>query len=78
MRPLAEAASLPAGVSGVYADPAGRFTAPIPTGWTVREENGFVRFSDPDAAIRMDIVVVESEDLAQATEEAWRLVDPSR
>lgn len=77
LEPLAKTASLPAGVVGVYADPAGRFTAPIPTGWTVREENGFVRFIDPDAAIRMDIVVVEGEDLAQATAEAWRIVDPT-
>lgn len=77
LQPAAETTALPAGVTGVYTDPAGRFTAPVPTGWTVTEGEGFVRFTDPDAGIRMDMVVIQNEDLAQATAEAWRIVNPT-
>ena len=47
LQPAAKAAALPAGVTGIYTNPAGRFTAPIPTGWTVTEGEGFVRFDQP-------------------------------
>jgi hypothetical protein len=42
-----------AGVSDLYTDPAGRFSAPIPTNWTVTEGDGYVLFADPERAIEM-------------------------
>ena len=70
-------APLPAGVSAIYTDPAGRFSAPVPTNWTVTEGDGYVLFADPEQAIEMYIVVVAGEDLAQATVDAWQVVDPA-
>lgn len=64
------------GVSDIYSDPEGRFSAPIPTNWTAREGDGFVLFADPEDAIKMTIVVVDSDDLEQATADAWKIVEP--
>jgi CubicO group peptidase (beta-lactamase class C family) len=71
------AAALPAGVSSIYIDPAGRFSAPVPTNWTATEGDGYVLFADPDAAIKMYLVVLEGDDLEQVTADAWALVDPT-
>lgn len=70
-------AALPAGVSSIYTDPAGRFSAPVPTNWLAEEGAGYVRISDPDAAIKMYIVVLDDDDLERATADAWALVDPT-
>jgi CubicO group peptidase (beta-lactamase class C family) len=66
-----------AGVSDLYTDPDGRFSAPIPTNWTVTEGDGYVLFADPERAIEMYLVVVAGEELAQATADAWQIVDPA-
>ncbi|HHW86276.1 MAG TPA: beta-lactamase family protein [Chloroflexi bacterium] len=66
-----------AGVSDTYTDPDGRFSAPIPTNWSVTEGDGYVLFTDPERAIEMYIVVVAGDDLAQATADAWQVVDPT-
>lgn len=66
-----------AGVSDTYTDPAGRFSAPVPTNWSVTEGDGYVLFTDPEQAIEMYIVVLAGDDLAQATADAWQVVDPA-
>jgi CubicO group peptidase (beta-lactamase class C family) len=71
------AAPLPAGVGALYTDPAGRFSVPVPTNWTATAGDGYVLLADPEAAIEMYIVVIESDDLAQATADGWRVVDPA-
>src|SRR5215217_4376945 len=62
---------------GVYADPAGRFTVPIPTNWTVEEREGYVVFSDPEGDITVSAVVVEGTDAKDGIADAWAIVDPS-
>lgn len=83
LTPIAPSVEMPAtqaptaGVSDAYTDPDGRFSAPIPTNWSVSEGDGYVLFSDPERAIEMYLVVIAGDDLAQATADAWRLVDPA-
>ncbi len=74
---VTDTSALPPGVSAIYTDPAGRFSAPIPTNWTAREGDGYVLFTDPDEAIKMVIVVVENDDLEAATAAAWQIFDPT-
>lgn len=62
---------------GIYTDPAGRFTVPIPTNWTVEEREGYVIFGDPDGDISVSAVVVEGTDAEQGIVDAWAIVDPS-
>jgi CubicO group peptidase (beta-lactamase class C family) len=62
---------------GDYADPAGRFTVPIPTNWTVEEREGYVVFGDPEGDITVSAVVVEGTDAKQGIADAWAIVDPS-
>lgn len=72
-----DAPALPPGVSDIYTDPAGRFSAPIPTNWAAHEGEGYVLLTDPEEAIKMVIVVVENDDLEAATAEAWQIFDPT-
>ncbi len=65
------------GLGETYTDPAGRFSVPIPTNWTLSEADGYVMLTDPEESIRMYLVVVPGTDLAQATLEGWKLVDPA-
>jgi CubicO group peptidase (beta-lactamase class C family) len=66
-----------AGVEGLYRDPAGRFTVPIPTNWTVDERSGYVVFSDPDGDITISAVVVAGTDAKTGIVDGWAVVDPS-
>jgi hypothetical protein len=59
-----------------FDDSEGRFSVPVPAGWTVREYADHVVLSDPDAAIRIAMVIVEEEDLEAAIEEAWSRAEP--
>ncbi len=72
----AEQAATP-GLGESYTDPAGRFSVPIPTNWTLTEGDGYVLLMDPEESIKMYLVVVPGTDLAQATLEGWKLVDPA-
>ncbi len=58
-----------------YADPAGRFTVPVPTGWHVEERSGYVVLTDPDQAIDVRLVVVQAPDVDQGIAAAWKVVD---
>jgi CubicO group peptidase (beta-lactamase class C family) len=68
---------LPAGVASTYMDPAGRFSAPVPTNWTATEEEGYVFLSDPEGTIKAYLTTVETTDIAQAITDTWKLVDPA-
>ncbi len=62
--------------SALYADPLGRFTAPIPTNWTATEGDGYALLSDPDEQIKMYLLAVEGEEAEQAIADGWQLVTP--
>jgi CubicO group peptidase (beta-lactamase class C family) len=63
---------------GLYEDPEGRFTVPVPTNWQVEAREGYTLLTDPDGGIRAYILVTAAgEDIAQAIAEAWQSVDPS-
>src|SRR5690606_11855717 len=64
------------GAEGVYADPAGRFTVPVPTGWSATEMDGFVRVAAPEGDLHVDVVVSDVTDPADAVAEAWHLTTP--
>jgi CubicO group peptidase (beta-lactamase class C family) len=70
-------ADLPAGVASTYTDPAGRFSVPVPTSWTVGEEDGYALLSDPEGTIKVYLLTSEGEDIAAALADAWKLVDPT-
>ena len=72
----AEQATTP-GLGETFTDPAGRFSVPIPTNWTLTEGDGYVLLMDPEESIKMYLVVLPGTDLAQATLEGWKLVDPA-
>jgi len=59
-----------------YEGPHGRFTFPIPGGWQVTEQEGFVTARDPSGGIRVHVVVTEGDDLEEAVVEAWSLATP--
>jgi CubicO group peptidase (beta-lactamase class C family) len=61
---------------GLYEDPEGRFSVPIPTNWQVEDREGYTLLTDPDEGIRAYILVTTGEDIAQAIAEAWATVDP--
>jgi CubicO group peptidase (beta-lactamase class C family) len=62
---------------GVYRDPAGRFTVPIPTNWTAEERHGYVVLADPDSQITISAVVVDGTDAKAGIAAAWAIADPS-
>jgi len=73
------AAARPAtsGLGETYTDPAGRYSVPVPTNWRLTEGNGYVLLSDPEESIKMYLAVLPGTDLAQATLEGWKRVDPA-
>jgi hypothetical protein len=40
-----------AGTEAIYADPAGLFTVPIPTNWTVEQNEGYATLISPERAL---------------------------
>ena len=65
-----------AGAESQYVDPEGRFTAPIPTGWTATVQDGYVRLAGPEGGIYLDVVVASAEDPEGAVADAWALTLP--
>jgi CubicO group peptidase (beta-lactamase class C family) len=61
----------------VYEDPEGRFTVPVPAGWSMSEEEGYVRLSDPEEGMHLFMLALEEDDLEAAIAEAWERVDPA-
>ena len=60
-----------------YADPAGHFSVPVPTGWQAQEAPGYLVLTDPDKAIAVRVVVVQAPDVSQGIAAAWKVVDPA-
>ena len=62
--------------AGTYEDPQGRFSVPIPTNWTVAEEEGFVTLTDPSGEISVYLAVLQGRNPEAVIARAWRRVDP--
>lgn len=77
LAPIGAGTDQEAGSDAVYSDPAGRFSVPIPTNWGAEEREGYVVLYSPDELITVSILVIETDDSAQAVEEAWAIVDPA-
>lgn len=61
---------------GIYTDPQGLFTVPIPTNWTVQEAEGYTLLASPDNELEVYLTVADSEDSHAAIEAAWKQIDP--
>lgn len=59
-----------------YQDPQGRFTVPIPTGWTAAEEDGYVHLASPEGGMNIFLLASDNAELEEAVAEGWRRVDP--
>jgi CubicO group peptidase (beta-lactamase class C family) len=59
-----------------FDDPAGRFSVPVPTGWTAQARDGHAHLASPDGGIEVRVLVLENDDAAAAVAEAWRRLDP--
>lgn len=69
------AAAEPA-VADSFEDPQGRFSVPIPTNWTMVEEESFVTLTDPSGEIRMSVLALKGRNPEAVIRRAWRRVDP--
>jgi CubicO group peptidase (beta-lactamase class C family) len=58
-----------------YTDPQGRFSAPIPAGWTDESTEDYGRFSHPDG-ITVSLLAVEAADLDEGLQTALLAVHP--
>lgn len=64
-----------------YDDPAGRYSLPVPTNWTVEtltSEDGtpYAELTDPDDRMKVHAIVITSEDAAEAVNQAWAIALP--
>lgn len=61
----------------VYEDPQGRFSMPIPEGWTVEETEEYVTVASPEGTILLHFLVVPlAGSLDETIAAAWPLVNP--
>lgn len=66
----------PVAVDDLYRDPAGLYTVPIPTNWTVEPGDGYITLSDPEDAFRVSAIALPEADLAAAIAAAWQVIEP--
>lgn len=59
-----------------YLEPQGRFSVPVPTNWTVTQQDGYAVLSGPEAGLTVYVLALEEDDLEAAVAEGWALVDP--
>ena len=66
---------------GLYLDPAGVFTVPVPPGWTVEERDAYVTMVSPEGGIRLFLLVLPEDDPEDDPEavilQARATVDPA-
>jgi CubicO group peptidase (beta-lactamase class C family) len=62
--------------SDTYQDPDGRFSVPIPTGWTVEQFDDYATLTDPDGEITITILALDADDPEAAIAAAWEVVEP--
>lgn len=74
----AASSSTPAETNRIYSDPLGRFTAPVPAGWTATTDQGIAVIKSPDGSIKLSITVEEGVERDDVVEAAWALVSPTQ
>lgn len=62
--------------SDLYDDPDGRFTVPIPSGWSAEAGDGYVLLSDPAGGILIWALVVEAATNEAGIAAAWATIEP--
>lgn len=60
-----------------YIDPQGLFSAPVPTGWTAEQQDGYVRLASPEAGIQLYLFATPAENAEAAIAAAWQQIDPA-
>ena len=64
-------------VESEYRDPAGRFSMPIPPGWTVEETPAYVLLMAPEGDLSFAALVVEADDASSGVIAGWQILDPA-
>ena len=59
-----------------YKDPEGRFNVPVPTNWTVKENEGYTTLLSPEGDIRVHLLTSPETDLESAVKQGWAEVAP--
>ncbi len=59
-----------------YEDPGGRFSAPVPTNWTVEENEGYTTLLSPEGDIRVYLLTSPEANLETAVKQGWAEVAP--
>ena len=57
-------------------DPRGRFNVPVPAGWTVEENEGYVTLLSPEGDTSAHVLTLPSSDLEASIREGWALTNP--
>jgi CubicO group peptidase (beta-lactamase class C family) len=60
----------------IYESPDGTFSVPVPSNWTVTEEEGYLVLSDPENLIRVYALSVANDDPTQTVDESIRNILP--
>lgn len=76
-QPIAAAQTRSNTPAGIFHDPAGYFTVPIPTNWTATSENGYTVLRSPQGGIQVYLMVVEGASVDDAVAQVWAMVDPT-
>lgn len=59
-----------------FVDPLGRYSVPIPTGWSATGDENLAVLTDPDQGIRLAVAPVTGLGAEEAVIEAWARLDP--
>jgi CubicO group peptidase (beta-lactamase class C family) len=59
-----------------YQDPAGRFSVPVPVGWTDESTDDYACFISPDGAVHYWVMAVEAADVQEGVAAALEIVAP--
>ena len=73
-KPGAEAEG--AGIAETYTDPAGFFSVPVPTNWTIEEHAGYLQLTDPEGDMKAYLLAIPLDDLETAIATGWKTVHP--
>ncbi len=66
-----------AAAASIYQSADGLFSVPVPTNWTVTEGEAYGLITDPEGLISVHVLAVESDDPAQAVDDAFRRLIPN-
>ena len=62
--------------TAVFEDPAGRYSVPLPSGWTAESLDGYARLTSPEGGIEVRILVLQNDDAEAAVADAWTQLEP--